>query len=115
MFEFLVEDFYLKIHVCVGDCQWRLLQICHELRLHQGTHSTCAIFIRCAPLQSSYLQCNNNVEGFIVFLLFLQCVLEDLALTVPVCIAVQTLGSNGLSSDGVHTVYRADRTGIPMS
>lgn len=41
-----------------------------------------------------------------------QCILENLDLSVPARIIVQTLGSNGLISDGVHTVYRtSDRTG----
>lgn len=47
--------------------------------------------------------------------LFLQCVLEDLDLSAPVCISVQTLGSNGLRSDGVHTMYRADKPGVTVS
>lgn len=42
MFELLVEDLYLNIVFLVGDCQWRLLQICHELCLHQGTCSVAA-------------------------------------------------------------------------
>ncbi|KAF7667605.1 hypothetical protein LDENG_00053290 [Lucifuga dentata] len=36
-----------------------------------------------------------------------KCILENLGLSVPVHISVQTLGSNGLSSNSVHAVYRA--------
>lgn len=36
----------------------------------------------------------------------LQCVLENLNLSVRVRISVQTLGSNGLISEGVDVVYR---------
>ncbi|KAG8004027.1 protein C4orf50 [Nibea albiflora] len=35
-----------------------------------------------------------------------KCVLENVDLSVPVHISVQTLGSNGLSSNSVHTTYR---------
>ncbi|KAI3351181.1 hypothetical protein L3Q82_005740 [Scortum barcoo] len=35
-----------------------------------------------------------------------KCVLENIDLSVPVHISVQTLGSNGLSSNSVHTTYR---------
>ncbi|XP_033488899.2 uncharacterized protein LOC144458250 [Epinephelus lanceolatus] len=35
-----------------------------------------------------------------------KCILENVDLSVPVHISVQTLGSNGLSSDFVHTMYR---------
>ncbi|XP_059201987.1 cingulin-like [Centropristis striata] len=35
-----------------------------------------------------------------------KCILENVDLSVPVHISVQTLGSNGLSSDFVHTTYR---------
>lgn len=34
-----------------------------------------------------------------------KCILENVNLTVPVKISVQTLGSNGLSSNCVHTMY----------
>ncbi|XP_031718778.1 trichohyalin-like isoform X2 [Anarrhichthys ocellatus] len=35
-----------------------------------------------------------------------KCILENVDLSVPVHISVQTLGSNGVSSDFVHTTYR---------
>ncbi|XP_018535427.1 uncharacterized protein LOC108885532 [Lates calcarifer] len=35
-----------------------------------------------------------------------KCIVENVDLSVPVHISVQTLGSNGLSSNSVHTVYR---------
>ncbi|XP_032383889.1 rootletin isoform X2 [Etheostoma spectabile] len=35
-----------------------------------------------------------------------KCILENVDLSVPVHISVQTLGSNGLSSNFVHTMYR---------
>ncbi|XP_030252294.1 myosin-7B isoform X2 [Sparus aurata] len=35
-----------------------------------------------------------------------KCILENVDLSVPVHISVQTLGSNGLSSNGVHTTFR---------
>ncbi|XP_068570913.1 uncharacterized protein [Cebidichthys violaceus] len=35
-----------------------------------------------------------------------KCILENVDLSVPVHISVQTLGSNGVSSDFVHTMYR---------
>lgn len=35
-----------------------------------------------------------------------KCILENIDLSVPVHISVQTLGSNGLCSDSVHTMYR---------
>ncbi|XP_044062114.1 trichohyalin-like [Siniperca chuatsi] len=35
-----------------------------------------------------------------------KCILENVDLRVPVHISVQTLGSNGLSSNSVHTMYR---------
>ncbi|XP_070770016.1 trichohyalin-like [Enoplosus armatus] len=35
-----------------------------------------------------------------------KCILENVDLSVPVHISVQTLGSNGLSSNSVHTMYR---------
>ncbi|XP_071772941.2 uncharacterized protein LOC139925454 [Centroberyx gerrardi] len=35
-----------------------------------------------------------------------KCILENIDLSVPVHISVQTLGSNGLSSNKVHTMYR---------
>ncbi|XP_030595033.1 protein lava lamp-like [Archocentrus centrarchus] len=35
-----------------------------------------------------------------------KCILENIDLSVPAHISVQTLGSNGLSSDSVHTMYR---------
>ncbi|XP_074504912.1 uncharacterized protein LOC141775445 isoform X2 [Sebastes fasciatus] len=35
-----------------------------------------------------------------------KCILENIDLSVPVHISVQTLGSNGLSSNFVHTMYR---------
>ncbi|XP_041845734.1 protein MLP1 homolog [Melanotaenia boesemani] len=39
-----------------------------------------------------------------------KCILENLDLSVPVHISVQTLGSNGLRSNSVHTVYRKTDT-----
>ncbi|XP_041653708.1 myosin-2 heavy chain-like isoform X2 [Cheilinus undulatus] len=36
-----------------------------------------------------------------------KCILENVDLSVPVHISVQTLGSNGLSSDSVHALYRS--------
>ncbi|XP_026213202.1 trichohyalin isoform X2 [Anabas testudineus] len=38
-----------------------------------------------------------------------KCIVENVDLSVPVNISVQTLGSNGLSSNSVHTMYRADQ------
>ncbi|AWP12030.1 putative leucine-rich repeat-containing protein DDB G0290503 [Scophthalmus maximus] len=35
-----------------------------------------------------------------------KCIVENIDLSVPVHISVQTLGSNGLSSNSVHTIYR---------
>ncbi|XP_041800553.1 sialidase-like [Chelmon rostratus] len=35
-----------------------------------------------------------------------KCILENVDLSVPVHVSVQTLGSNGLRSDSVHTTYR---------
>lgn len=52
------------------------------------------------------------VHALHIFFSLVQCILENLDLSVPARISVQTLGSNGLSSDGVHAVYRtSDRTG----
>lgn len=39
---------------------------------------------------------------------FPQCILENVDLSVPVHISVQTLGSNGLGSNSVHTMYGTD-------
>ncbi|KAM7389764.1 hypothetical protein PAMP_023722 [Pampus punctatissimus] len=39
-----------------------------------------------------------------------KCILENVNLSVPLDISVQTLGSNGLSSNSVHTMYRTVRT-----
>ncbi|XP_047441071.1 golgin subfamily B member 1-like [Mugil cephalus] len=36
-----------------------------------------------------------------------KCILENVDLSVPVHISIQTLGSNGLNSNSVHTMYRA--------
>ncbi|CAJ1058662.1 trichohyalin-like [Xyrichtys novacula] len=36
-----------------------------------------------------------------------KCILENVNLSLPVHISVQTLGSNGLTSNSVHTLYRA--------
>ncbi|XP_022059647.2 plectin-like [Acanthochromis polyacanthus] len=48
-----------------------------------------------------------------------KCVLENVDLSVPVHISVQTLGSNGLSSNSVHTMYRTsvrtDQHGVTVS
>ncbi|XP_053285277.1 trichohyalin [Pleuronectes platessa] len=37
-----------------------------------------------------------------------KCIAENVDLSVPIHISVQTLGSNGLSSNSVHTVFRKD-------
>ncbi|XP_070693341.1 uveal autoantigen with coiled-coil domains and ankyrin repeats-like isoform X2 [Pempheris klunzingeri] len=39
-----------------------------------------------------------------------KCILENVDLSVPVHISVKTLGSNGLSSNSVHTTYRTPAT-----
>ncbi|XP_034453863.1 trichohyalin isoform X2 [Hippoglossus hippoglossus] len=38
-----------------------------------------------------------------------KCIAENVDLSVPIHISVQTLGSNGLSSNSVHTVFRKDQ------
>lgn len=69
------------------------------------------VFTGSASLQANFSPVINVRRTF----LFLQCVLEDLDVSVPVCISVQTLGSNGLSSEGVYTMYRADQHGRDVS
>lgn len=82
----------------LGFCQWGVPQICHELCLHQGIYSP------------SLQRCWTWYPWFMRYILFsrypaLQCVLENLNLSVPVHISVQTLGSNGLTSEAVHVIY----------
>lgn len=85
---FVDEDFHKSV----------MSSACTKVSFSPLTLNSCALFY---PV---ILNNSNPCSAFLLF--FLQCILENVDLSVPVHISVQTLGSNGLSSNSVHTTFR---------